>query len=176
MVEEEMEIEQMKMDLKKKTYEMIDTIVKCQERAVFVKLFKPTTTKFEGTLLDQFRFWNSFEIEIDKVDINSVSSLSLKSSQIRKASTYGVFFCSESRKIRTRENSVFGHFLCSGYYTKSEITNRWVNTFIHNCQPKQKDPLATPEIEKQKNLLSQESGTSQKAVRSFRMLKSVSAQ
>ena len=29
MVEEEMEIEQMKMDLKKKTYEMIDTIVKC---------------------------------------------------------------------------------------------------------------------------------------------------
>ena len=75
-----MEIEQMKMDLKKKTYEMIDTIVKCQERAVFVKLFKPTTTKFEGTLLDQFRFWNSFEIEIDKVDINSVRSLTLKSS------------------------------------------------------------------------------------------------
>ena len=29
MVEEEMEIEQMKMNLKKKTYEMIDTIVKC---------------------------------------------------------------------------------------------------------------------------------------------------
>ena len=80
MVEEEMEIEQMKMDLKKKTYEMIDTIVKCQERAVFVKLFKPTTTKFEGTLLDQFRFWNSFEIEIDKVDINSARSLTLKSS------------------------------------------------------------------------------------------------
>ena len=29
MVEEEMEIEQMKMDLKKKTCEMIDTIDKC---------------------------------------------------------------------------------------------------------------------------------------------------
>ena len=100
MVEEEMEIEQMKMDLKKKTYEMIDTIDKCQERAVFVKLLKPTATKFEGTLLDQFRFWNQFEVEIDKVDINSVSSLSLKSSQIRKASKYGVFFL-----FRIQENT-----------------------------------------------------------------------
>ena len=33
-------------------------------------------TKFEGTHLDWFRFWNQFEVEIDKAEISAISKFS----------------------------------------------------------------------------------------------------
>ena len=38
-----------------------------------VKLPKLIITKFQGTHLDWYRFWNQYEAEIDKADIDSVA-------------------------------------------------------------------------------------------------------
>ena len=60
-MEEEVKIEEMKMEMKKKGFEFSrDEIVKSDEK-VSVKLPKLKITKFEGTTLDFFRFWNQFE-------------------------------------------------------------------------------------------------------------------
>ena len=42
-------------------------IEKRGDRATTVKLPKLMITKFKGTPLDWFRFWNQFESKIDKV-------------------------------------------------------------------------------------------------------------
>ena len=64
-MEEEVKIEEMKMEMKKKGFEFSrDEIVKSDEK-VSVKLPKLKITKFEGIALDWFRFWNQFETEID---------------------------------------------------------------------------------------------------------------
>ena len=64
-MEEEVKIEEMKMEMKKKGFEFSrDEIVKSDEK-VSVKLPKLKITKFEGIALDWFRFWNRFETEID---------------------------------------------------------------------------------------------------------------
>ena len=60
-MEEEMKIDEMKIKMKKNGFEFSrDEIVKSDER-VSVKLPKLKITKFEGTALDCFRFWNQFE-------------------------------------------------------------------------------------------------------------------
>ena len=38
-----------------------------------VKLPQLVISKFEGTALDWFRFWNQFETEIEKQDISAVN-------------------------------------------------------------------------------------------------------
>ena len=60
--------------MKSKEYEKRDKIV--NEERVNVKLPKLVITKFDGTSLDWFRFWNQFESEIDKAEIGSVSKFS----------------------------------------------------------------------------------------------------
>ena len=55
-MEEEMEIEQMKIDLKKKNYEMRDKIVKSEDGVAIVKFPKLASTKFEGSPLTRFNF------------------------------------------------------------------------------------------------------------------------
>ena len=52
-----------------------DEIIKYEEK-VMVKLVKLKITKFEGTALDWFRFWNQFETEIGQVQISPISKLS----------------------------------------------------------------------------------------------------
>ena len=75
-MEEEVKIEEMKMEMKKKGFEFSrDEIVKSDEK-VSVKLSKLKTTKFEGTALDWFGFWNQFETEIDQVQISPLSKFS----------------------------------------------------------------------------------------------------
>ena len=75
-MEEEVKIEEMKMEMKKKGFEFSrDEIVKSDEK-VSVKLPKLKITKFEGTALDWFRFWNQFETEIDQVQISPISKFS----------------------------------------------------------------------------------------------------
>ena len=43
-----------------------------------IKLPKLVISKFEGTALDWFRFWNQFETEIDKQDISPVTKFSYR--------------------------------------------------------------------------------------------------
>ena len=75
-MEEEVKIEEMKMGMKKKGFEFSrDEIVKSDEK-LRVKLPKLKITKFEGTALDWFRFWNQFETEIDQVQISLISKFS----------------------------------------------------------------------------------------------------
>ena len=68
-MEEELKIEEMKLDMKKKNEDK-DIIVNSN---IQVKLSKLAITKFEGTHLDWFRFWNQFEAEIDKAEISAIS-------------------------------------------------------------------------------------------------------
>ena len=75
-MEEEVKIEEMKMEMKKKGFEFSrDEIVKSDEK-VSVKLPKLKITKFEGIAIDWFRPWNKFETEIDQVQISPISKLS----------------------------------------------------------------------------------------------------
>ena len=71
-MEEELKIEEMKLQMKKKGEEK-DIIV---NRNIQVKLPKLELTKFEGTPLDWFRFWNQFETQIDKVEISAITKFS----------------------------------------------------------------------------------------------------
>ena len=69
-MKQEAKIEQMKMEVKKNGFELsTDEIVK-YDKKVSVKLNKLKITKFQGTALDQFWFWNQFETEIDQVQIS----------------------------------------------------------------------------------------------------------
>ena len=75
-MEEEVKIEEMKMEMKKKGFEFSrDEIVKSDEK-VSVKLPKLKITKFEGTALDWLCFWNQFETEIDQVQITPIRKFS----------------------------------------------------------------------------------------------------
>ena len=72
-IEEEVKIEEMKMEMKKKGFEFSrDEIVK-SDKKVSVKLPKLKITKFEGTFLDWSQFWNQFETETDQVQISPIS-------------------------------------------------------------------------------------------------------
>ena len=62
-MEEELKIEEMKLEMKKKNEEKDMT----GNSNAQVKHPKLVITKFEGKSLDWFRFWNQFEQEIDKI-------------------------------------------------------------------------------------------------------------
>ena len=69
-MEEEMKIEEIKMEMKKKGFQFSrDEIVKSDEK-VSVKLPKLKIKKFQGTALDCFWFWNQFETEIEQSSSN----------------------------------------------------------------------------------------------------------
>ena len=73
-MEEEVKIEEMKMEMKKNGFQISkDEIVKSDEKLT-VKLPKLKIPKFEGTALDWIRFWNQFETEIGQVQIIPVST------------------------------------------------------------------------------------------------------
>ena len=73
-MKEEVKIEEMEM--KKKGFEFSrDETVKSDEK-VSVKLPKLKITKFEGTALDWFQFWNQFENEIDQVQLSPIKFIS----------------------------------------------------------------------------------------------------
>ena len=72
-IQEELKVQKMKS----KDYEKRDKVV--NEERVNMKLPKLIITKFDGTSLDWFRFWNQFESdwsEIDKTEISPVSKFS----------------------------------------------------------------------------------------------------
>ena len=69
-MKEEVKIEQMKMEVKKNGFELSTDEIVQYDQKVSVKLTKPKKTKFQGTTLDQFWFWNQFETEIDQAQIS----------------------------------------------------------------------------------------------------------
>ena len=62
--EEEMWLEKMRMEMRKKYVDSEGKKSACESNKV--KLPQLVISKFEGTALDWFRFWNQFETEIDK--------------------------------------------------------------------------------------------------------------
>ena len=72
--EEDMWLEEMRMEMRKKYVDSEGK--KSASESNKVKLPKLVISKFEGTALDWFRFWNQFETEIDKQDISPVTKFS----------------------------------------------------------------------------------------------------
>ena len=71
-MEEELKIEEMKLQMKKKNEDK-GMIV---NRNIQVNLPELVITKFEGIHLDWFQFWNQFKTETDKVEISAISKFS----------------------------------------------------------------------------------------------------
>ena len=72
---EERKIEEMRIQMKI-DYENREERKHSDGSTVKVKLPKLVISKFEGTALDWFRFWNQFETEVDKQDISPVTKFS----------------------------------------------------------------------------------------------------
>ena len=85
--EEEMRLEEMRMEMRKKYVDSEGK--KSASESNKVKLQKLVISKFEGSALGWFRFWNQFETEIDKQDISPVT----------KFSYLKEFFISSSRSL-----------------------------------------------------------------------------
>ena len=69
-MKEEVKVEQMKTEVKKNGFELSTDEIVQYDQKVSMKLTKPKITKFQGTALDQFWFWNHFETEIDEAQIS----------------------------------------------------------------------------------------------------------
>ena len=135
-MEEEVRIQEMKMEMKKKVFEFSrDEIVKSEEK-VSVKLPKLKITKFQGTTLDWFRFWNQFETKIDQFQISTISKFSyLNEFLVPKVRLLidGLPFTSEGY---ARAKSI----LTSRYGKPSEIAAAHIHCItslpvISNCSP-----------------------------------------
>ena len=72
--EEEMRLEEMRMEMRKKYVDSEGK--KSPIESNKVKLPKLVILKFRGTALDWFRFWNQFKTEISKQDISPVTKFS----------------------------------------------------------------------------------------------------
>ena len=134
--EEEVKIEEVKMEMKKKGLEFSrDEIVKSDEK-VSVELPNLKITKFERASLDWFRFWNQFETEIDQVQISPISKFSyLKELLVPKVRFLidGLPFTSEGY---ARAKSI----LISTYGKPSEVAAAHIHCItslpvISNCNP-----------------------------------------
>ena len=89
-----------------------------------VKLSKLIITKFQGTNLDWYRFWNQYEAEIDKADIDSVAKFSyLRKLVVPKVRAHieGLPFTSEGYE---RAKNI----LNTNYGNPSEV----INTYVQN--------------------------------------------
>ena len=101
-----------------------------------MKLPKLKITKFEGTALDWFRFWNLFETEIDQVQISPISKFSyLKELLVPKVRLLidGLPFTPEGY---TRAKSI----LTSRYSKPSEVAAAHIHcitslSVVPNCNP-----------------------------------------
>ena len=71
---EELKIQEMKLQMKSEEYEKRDNTVNGERPNA--KLPKLVITKFDGTFLNWFRFWNQFESEVGKAQISPVSKFS----------------------------------------------------------------------------------------------------
>ena len=72
--EEEMRLEEMRMEMRKKYVDSEGK--KSASESNKVKLPKLVISKFEGTASDWFCFWNQLETKIDKQDVSPVTKFS----------------------------------------------------------------------------------------------------
>lgn len=72
-MKEELKTEEMKLKMKKKKIEEKKDIVVNGEKRVQVRLPNIVITKFEGSSLYWFRFWNHAETKIDKLEVSPIS-------------------------------------------------------------------------------------------------------
>ena len=85
-MEEEVKIEEIKMEMKKKSFKFNSNDILKSEKKVRINIVLKIT-KFDGTTLDWFRLWNQFKTEIDQVQISPISPFSyLKELLIPKVS------------------------------------------------------------------------------------------
>ena len=102
-----MKIEEMKKEMNKMDFEFCRNEIVIYDENISVKLCKLKITKFGGTALDWFWFWNQFETEIDQFQISPISRfLYLKELLVPKVRLLidGLLFISEgyaSAKILT---------------------------------------------------------------------------
>ena len=135
-MEEEVKIEEMKMEMKKKGFKFNRDEILKSEKELSVKLPKLKIIKFDGTTLDWFRFWNQFETEIDQVQISPISEFSyLKELLVPKIRLLidGLPFTSEGY---ARAKLI----LNSGYGKPSEVATGHTHCITHlpvisNCNP-----------------------------------------
>lgn len=82
-MKEELKTEEMKLKMKKKKIEEKKDIVVNGEKRVQVLLPNIVITKFEGSSLYWFRFWNHVETKIDKLEVSPIKFLYLKVSCLK---------------------------------------------------------------------------------------------
>ena len=92
------------------------------EASTKVKLPKLIISKFQGTHIDWFRFWNQFEAEIDRVNIDAVAKFSyLKELLLPKVRVH-----IEGLPLTTEGYERAKHILKSIYGKSSEVINAYV--------------------------------------------------
>ena len=111
-----------KFQYERRLEELKSTSPSNEQESTKVKLPKLIISKFQGTHLDWYRFWNQFEAEIDRVKIDSVTKFSyLKELLMPKVRAYieGLPFTTEGYE-RAKQ------ILKSTYGKSSEIINAYV--------------------------------------------------
>ena len=130
LLEQEAEFEQAKFEERIKQERKLEEIKQGSqtstrsggESSSKVKLHKLIITKFQGTHIDWFRFWNQFEAEIDRANIDAVAKFSyLKELLLPKVRVHieGLPFTTEGYE-RAK------HILKSTYGKSSEVINAYV--------------------------------------------------
>ena len=122
--EEELEIQRKKVEIQKKSCDIRRETVR-EERYKNVKLPNLIITKFEGTHIGWFPFWNQYETEIDRSELHLVSRfnylkkllapkvrLLIDTSPFQKQPFSGILRkrCSENMQQSCIETSLKSHF------------------------------------------------------------------
>ena len=132
-MQEELKIQEMKLQMKSKGYDKRDKIV--NEERVNVKLPKLLITKFAGTSLDWFHFWNQFESKFDKAEIGPMSKFYLKVLLIPRVRLLieGSPFTSEGYSIA--KSILLGKFVKSTEIAAAHIHCLTLLSVIQNSHP-----------------------------------------
>ena len=135
-MEEQVKIEEMKKEMNKMDFEFCRNEIVISDENISVKLRKLKITKFEGTALDWFWFWNQFETEIDQFQISPISRfLYLKGLLVPKVRLLidGLLFISEGYASAKS-------ILTFRYIKPSEVASAHIHCItslpiISNCNP-----------------------------------------
>ena len=127
-MDEEIELEKVKFQARAKLEKSVKMSFEDSENSsnIGAKLPKLEISKFQGTFLDWTRFWNQFEIEIDKAKLTQVAKFSyLKELLVPnvRASVDGLPFTTEGYEWAK-------HILKTKYGKSSEVANEHMQCII----------------------------------------------
>eukprot|EP00794_Sanderia_malayensis_P007573 gene7573-biopygen6100 len=117
---------QMKKQVEKEIMELKPSRDQQQQQPTKVKLPKLVISKFQGTYLDWQRFWNLFEMEIDKSDIASVS----KFSYLKEALVQKVRATIDGLPLTTEGYERAKQILRTRYGKPSEVANAHIQNIV----------------------------------------------